>query len=251
MALVLAVLGGGWGTWGPLLILGAVPELFWMAASPRVQRLGGVAVALARTPRFQWLTLGLASPLLGLWWACQSSQPAGAPTDPHFLEPLPIRAYTDQGRPVDLFARRGKWPPAEEVLRSEGQYIRQAGLVHQLIRSAPAAQHYNCHGWVFTGGRYWVHGKDVGQILWDNGYRRVNFPQTDDLAIYQDGFGRPVHIGVVRGVGRDKMILIESKWGTLGRYIHTSRVEYMDLAGDCTYYHSDRSGHLLLGLPGP
>ena len=44
-------------------------------------------------------------------------------------------------------------------------------------------------------------------------------------------------------------ILIESKWGRLGRFIHTNE-QHCYLSTTPTYYHTRRGGHLLRGLPG-
>src|SRR5205807_1160464 len=83
--------------------------------------------------------------------------------------------------------------------------------------AAPPDATSNCHGWVFTGGRYWVKGGAVEDILRDNGYRTVEDPRPGDLVVYRDDQGAVSHTGVVSSVGADGLVLVESKWSWLGR----------------------------------
>src|SRR5207248_516297 len=48
----------------------------------------------------------------------------------------------------------------------------------------------------------------------------------------------------------DGVVLVESKWGQLGRYIHTC-ADHIYGDNTCTYYRSSRTGHVLRGLQGP
>ena len=86
------------------------------------------------------------------------------------------------------------------------------------------------------------------RILHDNGYETVSVPQAGDLAIYHDARGRLVHSSVVRAVSPDGLVMVESKWSFMGRYLH--RVQDYCFATSWTYQHSRRTGHLLLGLDG-
>lgn len=101
----------------------------------------------------------------------------------------------------------------------------------------------NCHGWVFTGGRYAIAGENVDAILRDNGYERVSEPGLHDLIIYRDAAGRPVHTGVVKAVGADGFVLVESKWGSLRVFWHTPGDQGYSPRFD--YWRSERGGHLL------
>jgi len=52
-----------------------------------------------------------------------------------------------------------------------------------------------------------------------------------------------IHTGLVRFVDDDGVILIESKWGPLGVYLHPP--EAQPWGHDFTFYRSPRPGHLL------
>jgi hypothetical protein len=63
----------------------------------------------------------------------------------------------------------------------------------------------NCHGFVFADGRYWIEPGFAGLILRDD-YVKLptsNMMQKDDIVIYRDGQGRPVHSARVTKVLRD------------------------------------------------
>jgi hypothetical protein len=163
------------------------------------------------------------------------------------LHELPeIYAATDAGRPVTV------WEPAEprpqsEVATAERRVLTGMGFDERLIRVGPPAEGCNCHGWPFTGGRYWVGPDDVEHILEDNHYVAVSQPQVGDLAIYRDHI-RITHTAVVKTAAAGGPILVESKWGWMGAFLHSPE-------GSCygrgyTFYHAPREGHLLLGLGG-
>ncbi len=78
----------------------------------------------------------------------------------------------------------------------------------------------NCHGWVFAGGQYLITGSGVKMILEDNGYRLVAAPQPGDVVVYRDEQNEIVHTGLVRTAFDDGRVLVESKWGLGGRYLH-------------------------------
>ena len=85
-------------------------------------------------------------------------------------------ALTDAGRPVPL------WQPltaraAAEVTDTERRTLDAISHLGRMIRTGPADEMANCHGWVFTGGRYWVSPEGVDAILADNGYRPVSDPR--------------------------------------------------------------------------
>jgi hypothetical protein len=152
-----------------------------------------------------------------------------------------VHAETDRGRPVGLYWVADANSYLTPVQEQEVQHV-QIRLL-RLIRSAPADERYNCYGWVFTDGTYWVYETDIPQILQDNGYREVEVPEAGDLILYRDAEGQIAHCGLVRVAGADGLILIESKWGEMGRFIH--RPEDCTYGGRWTYYHTDRPGHCL------
>jgi len=128
---------------------------------------------------------------------------------------------------------------------AERRALTGMGFSERLIRTGPATEVTNCHGWVFTAGEYWLAPDDVELILTDNNYESVSEPGPGDLVIYREG-SKLLHSGVVRTLMNDGSILVESKWGWMGTFIHP-------VGGTCygrgvTYYHSLRGGHTLTGL---
>lgn len=101
----------------------------------------------------------------------------------------------------------------------------------------------NCHGWIFTGGQYLVQSRHVDSILEDNGYRIVSEAGVGDVIVYRDDAGVPIHTGIVKAVGREGFVLIESKWGALDTYYHLpdDQVYSMNYA----FYRSSRDGHAI------
>jgi hypothetical protein len=82
--------------------------------------------------------------------------------------------------------------------------------------------------------------------LSDNGYQEVSEPQEDDLAIYTSA-GKITHSGVVRMVDKHAPILIESKWGPLGVYLHA--IDQQPFPGACKFFRSPRANDLLIMRP--
>src|SRR5262249_9036483 len=82
--------------------------------------------------------------------------------------------------------------------------------------------------------------------LQDNRYSAVSSPRAGDLAVYHNPSGEVTHTGIVR-LAADGLILIESKWGQLGRFVHTP-TEHCYTDSTCTSYRSPRTSHLLRGL---
>jgi hypothetical protein len=78
----------------------------------------------------------------------------------------------------------------------------------------------NCHGWVFAGGQYLITGSGVQMILDDNGYRQVIQPQPGDVIVYRDSGNQIVHTGLVQTAFDDGQVLVESKWGVSGVFLH-------------------------------
>jgi hypothetical protein len=216
--------------------------------------LGGMVLALPRLRRSRLpaATLLLGPPLLAaLWWQQLSARsevgPAGAaPRADYRIELREVRGVkvvTDRGRRVHLGASARPVPDAD-LSGVENDHIRLHDLSRKVIaRTRPDPSH-NCHGWIFTGGRFWVAGDQVDDILADNQYALISTPAAGDLAVYRGAGGEIVHTGVVRFAA--DCTLVESKWGPLGRYLHGP--EDQPFGGACAFYHSARRGHVLVGL---
>jgi hypothetical protein len=103
---------------------------------------------------------------------------------------------------------------------------------------------------VFAGGKFWVRGIAVPDILKDNGYYAVANPRLGDIAIFRDDKDVVAHTALVRGRGTKEAVLLESKWGKLGRYIHTAD-KHLYMGYKIQYYRTGRGSHTLSGLPDP
>jgi hypothetical protein len=145
---------------------------------------------------------------------------------------------TDQGRVVTLFHYEMLTPAdqAEAAILAEEQYR------HDVIRLAQVNPAGNCHGWVFTAGRYGIRNPDLPLILKDNGYAEVEQVREGDLAIYINN-NQVTHSGLVRYVNPDGKIVIESKWGPFGTFLHP--MQSQPFSGVCRFYRSERQGHAL------
>jgi hypothetical protein len=154
------------------------------------------------------------------------------------------QAYTDLGNSLPI--QEASAPRDEGTLRVLEEAIAKVPSVKEsAIRRQPATDRSNCHGWVFTDGRYWLTGSDVDKILAENGYVAVTVPKPGDLAIFRNG-EEVVHSAVVRYVTEGYPTLVESKWGSAGVFLHPP--EKSIYGSNFTYYRSPRTGHLLAGL---
>jgi hypothetical protein len=162
------------------------------------------------------------------------------------IRPLPHSARTDMGSAVVLHAPSD--PNLEAVDdKREREYMARRSYDLQLIRTGEARPECNCHGWVYTGGRFWIRSGQVDGILNENGYREVAEPRVGDLVIYRNEKGEILHTGLVSSLAGDGgTLLFEGKWGRLGRFLH--RPEDQPYGKNWTYYRSPRRGHLLQGL---
>lgn len=139
-------------------------------------------------------------------------------TPPGF-EPIPGKfVETDKGRRLQLM-RLDQVQEADDG--EEVTYIRSLGLDHQIIQTGSRDESYNCHGWVFADSKGWILGESVDSILEDNQYHTISKPQLGDVVLFRNSVRKVTHSSIVRAVLDDGTILIESKWGFLGRYIHT------------------------------
>jgi hypothetical protein len=242
--------------WQPSLSLAALVGLCSFFRSSWPERFAGRSLRLLASPLLQALFLLVGG--AGLLIVQVATQDSG------FLEGIeselvpeltPVElspaqagvALTDAGNSVPLFAASVA-QEAVNLRREEEMVVRRLSLGTQLIRTAGPGLEANCHGWVFAGGRHWLRGGAIAGILTDNGYKLVSRPQVNDLIIYRNPQGQISHSGVVRAL-LPSGVLIESKWGQMGRFLHTPG-ESCYRGHTYLFYHSERTTHLLRGLEG-
>jgi hypothetical protein len=163
---------------------------------------------------------------------------------PPELRPVVAEARTDRGRHVGLYEPAQRRAPAE-LAGMEKQLFGGRDGPDRAIRTGPAGDETNCHGWLFAAGRYYVRGSEVEWILQDNGYTPAAPPQPGDLAIYRI-HGAIVHSALVRYVSTDQPVLVEGKWGWAGVYLHLAGES--SFGSDVTYFRSPRASHSLAGF---
>ncbi len=246
--------------WQPLLVLVPVAAFLALISSPLLPRLADTLALLGRRCLAQALVLMAAGISLGGWqlWQmdCALEQDMSQTeadlkllTDPSGLNLATARrARTDAGSAVPLYAPQAALD--EQAAGPEARYLQEQKMELKVIQTAPADPRYNCHGWVFAGGRYWVRGNAVDQVLADNQYARVDRPRSGDVAIFRNAQGEVSHSALVRAADEGSPVLLESKWGRLGRFVHTAS-EHAYPGHTVTYYRAPREGHLLCGTDGP
>lgn len=151
-------------------------------------------------------------------------------------------ARTDQGTRIALYRREYLEATAVTPQHSDRREHMEA---FQSIQTGEGGLMCNCHGWIFTQGHYWVDCESIPTILHDNGYQVVSEPQPGDLIVYRDN-DKASHTGVVQAVTSEKLVLIESKWGSGARFVHAAQDQPYSMRWD--YYRSSRKGHLLQGI---
>jgi hypothetical protein len=244
------------------LALGLVAAL-WLGSrvllSPLVAAACAVALAALRRPRVQGAVLLALAPLFGLAWVgtLPIALPDDAPEDPraaklsHVVKVRPVEGlefYTDRGRRIRAYEPSPGELAGEDLHDLEAVMLRRGELGAKVIRVAGPDPASNCHGWTFTGGRCWIRTAEAETILRDNGYRVVSAPRAGDVVAYRQDDGTLAHSGAVAAVLEDGTVLVESKWGWAGRYVHP--VEAQQYAQRWEFLHSDREGHWLCGTPG-
>ncbi len=133
-----------------------------------------------------------------------------------------------------------------DLTNVEDRILQKANLDEEVIRRGAADDHSNCHGWVFTGGRFLLFSADVELILRENGYQEQHDPKPGDLVVYREE-SAIMHTGIVRYVTEGQPVLVESKWGELGVFLHA--VDKSVYGSDYKFYRSARKGHLLADVP--
>jgi hypothetical protein len=163
---------------------------------------------------------------------------------PTLQEGRDVSVVTDHGHRMAMRTAK-TWRDAGTSTTAERMVLTSTRCAEQLIRTAPVSDQSNCHGWVFTGGRYWLTVADVEHILVDNAYEPTAQPRAGDLVIYRHG-NEIAHSAIVRATMPNGSVMVEGKWGWMGVYLHF--VERSVYGQNFTFYRSPRAGHLLTGL---
>ena len=225
---MLATVGSGWLYWR---LAAQSPAAGQWRRSPLAW--GALAAVLAACG---WASFRLQTELQPREWDAPvlAARPVEMELDTHAI------GISDRGREIPLFRSASNAIPRQHAFHVEchGQQRDRSSTV--IARSAPDAAS-NCHGWVFTGGEFLLDRWGLKIILEDNGYARCSLPQTGDVVVYFDVHETPVHTGIVSTVLADGTVLVESKWGVDGRYLH--RPEDQPYAATLAYYRSQRTGH--------
>lgn len=207
----------------------------------------GETVAVRKNP-YSWLSLFIAITISG--WSYYRIQ-ARSHEYCFFGDAAPIpgeverddRAFgiTDKGNYIPLYRLDADLTTFVNYSETaDGKYM---SFVHEGIERNGPDQNANCHGWVFTSGRYLLKGNDVDVILADNQYVEVSSPEPGDVVIYRDKENRILHTALVQGILRDGTVISESKWGVDKRYLHLP--EDQPYSSIYKYYRTNRSHHLI------
>lgn len=104
--------------------------------------------------------------------------------------------------------------------------LKSLGRPSPMCRRRPATATYNCHGMTFANRRTGIQDPEaVAMLMREDGYKQIrNLSDVlpGDVALYYDKEGIS-HSGVVvqvEKIGNSTAILILSKWGQAGEYIH-------------------------------
>jgi hypothetical protein len=218
------------------LLVATVPVVCCLALWLR-----GKAAGSDSTPRLSWSLIALNA--VAAIWASGCFYQAVTPIETELpgmaLNWVPVngkRAVTDHGQVLDLL-RTEDSPPKERLSSIFGERFRD-----RVIEVAAPDNRCNCHGWVFAAGRFAVKGDDVDQILLDNDYYFIERPTAGDLVIYRNDRGHVLHSGVVR-LAESDLVMVESKWGGHGRYLHQPLDQ--PYSQNVEFYHSARRGHVM------
>jgi hypothetical protein len=251
---VVATAAGYFAEFGwPFLAIGGLLSLFRLARSERAAGIIAAVWSRARSPRWQWAVLAVGCPALAALMvpniASRSTLPPeiNEPGEIEWLPPLRMMpsnsAVTDEGRDLTLWQADIAPDSEERLALAEAREMARIELLGRAMRVAPPDRFYNCHGWIFGGGRCLLPDRVVDSILQENRYEIVEKPAQGDLVVYRNKHGEAYHSATVWAVGADGRVLLESKWGWMGCYLHFP--ETTPYGQQWTYYRSPRSGHLL------
>lgn len=151
-------------------------------------------------------------------------------------------AVTDRNRPISVY----RLSDAESDANDTGDSV-VMDVAESTIQRGPPSLDANCHGWVFLDSQFMINGDAVQHILDDNAYELVEEPKPGDVIIYRDVNRHIIHSGLVRGILNDDTVIIESKWGTEGVFLHDP--DGTPYTVDYEYYRSPRSDHRVKLVP--
>lgn len=86
---------------------------------------------------------------------------------------------------------------------------------------------YNCMGMVFAGRRAWIDLDEMYRIFKEDDYTRIqrNDVHVSDVVVYRLDVSLS-HVGLitqVNQIGREKQLIVASKWGLDPEFIHEER----------------------------
>lgn len=151
-------------------------------------------------------------------------------------------AVTDRNRPIRVYRLSDDGEDPLDVNEAT-----PFNYLEATIQRGPASLVANCHGWVFLDSQFLIPGEAVQQILDDNGYELTTEPKAGDVIIYRDDNRNIVHSGLVRGVLNDGTVIIESKWGTEGVFLHDPEGTPYSILYE--YYRAPRPDHRVKIVP--
>ena len=212
------------------------------------RRSGAVLVLLGGMGVAAWMVINQADPsdLLSANDLLSAGMPVEESVKPDPIVPSPV--CTDRGRVIGVSRVANHQDSLAQLYENQISLLQQYRLNDQVIHLPLGWQNCNCHGYVFTGGAYHIGGDDVPVILEDNGYSLTARPKAGDVVVYRDESGKVLHTGIVRGATGDGIVLVESKWGQIGRFVHRADTHCYREATSCLYYRSARKGNQLCGV---
>ncbi|MBX9680973.1 MAG: hypothetical protein K2X38_19630 [Gemmataceae bacterium] len=155
--------------------------------------------------------------------------------------------YTDRGEKIairKIFTGTSLQPA---IVERQMAMLQRFRLREQVIQIPGGWQPCNCHGFTFADGQFWIPGGEVPKILSDNGYVEMQAPKPGDVAVYRNAEEEVIHTGIVHSANSE-IILVESKWGRMGRFIHPHN-RHCYIESTCTFYRSRRAGNTVQGVP--
>ncbi len=174
---------------------------------------------------------------------------------------LTIEGVTNAGRGIPLFHYEASFilPPGSILdpnnreqcksafLTSEAQYLSGSKQdASKLTRLQDPDLGSNCHGWVFTGGRFGIKVEHVPAILADHGYFEVSDPLAGDIAVYFED-GAALHSALIKPDTRGN-IFVEGKYGPFSVFRHAP--QDFSFHGHYVFLRTSRVSHILnLRLP--
>lgn len=147
-----------------------------------------------------------------------------SPASSNEILPLSFWPKTPSGYDVNAaYVYYNRTPELSQAQKND--FEQQIITVYGLYPSGDATVQYNCHSYAW-------HDQNIDNNLWwidyPNDYlsdplvNRVSSPRVGDRITYQTTNGGIYqHSGIIETVSSNKVILVRSKWGAMGLYIHS------------------------------